>query len=354
MLRIPEGHLHQEGGLRISHDKSRERSTSAKTKPAGKSKKQCTFFKAGTCKFGDSCRDLHGGGGQRSASPKRKPKGRPKGKPAAAAVAISVPAGSTVYILKVHVPTPVPGSVALAASTDYGPSDNCRSWLLDTGCKFDLTTRASVPPYLQNSIMKATVPITLSTANDLVNGDMVVRQQIMEFNEVAEPYILDSTPDVLSIGRRCVEDGYAFHWEPYSLAPTMITADGTVVTLISRDCCPYLDGPEPNYVNPAVAAPQEVGHSVTWDSDFVSGEPSVPAGARSSKRKTANSVSAGSRFNESYGDPSASAGGPIRDRWSDLADEDDEYEGMTAISFTDAGEDCSSCGEHEAGEPGTT
>ncbi len=49
----------------------------------------------------------------------------------------------------------------------------------------------------------------------------------------------------------------------------MITADGKVVTLISRDCCPCLDDHEPNNVNPAVAAPQEVEHSVTWDPDFV-------------------------------------------------------------------------------------
>ena len=153
--------------------------------------------------------------------PKRKPKGKTKGdrKPAAAAVAISVLTESPASILKVHVPKPVPGSVALAAATDWPPSENCRSWLMDTGCKFDLTTRASVPPYLQGSIMKATVPITLSTANDLVSGDLVARQQIAVVNEVVEPYIFDSTPDVLSIGRRCVEDGHAFHWEPYSLAP---------------------------------------------------------------------------------------------------------------------------------------
>ncbi len=146
--------------------------------------------------------------------------------------------------------------------------------------------------------MKAIVPITLSTANDLVNGDMVVRQQVLEFDEVAEPYILDSTPDALSIGRRCAEDGYAFHWEHYSLAPAMITADGKVVTLISRDCCPYLDDHEPNYANPAVAAPQEVGHSVTWDPDFVSPEISASAGSRSPKRNIANSASAGSKSYE--------------------------------------------------------
>ena len=180
--------MYQGAACGFSHDKSQSRERPPSAKPKPKSKKQCTFFKAGTCRFGDNCHDLHGGGGPRSAPPKRKPKGKTKGKPAAAAVAMSAPADSTVSILKVHVPTPVPGSVALAASTDYGTSDNCRSWLLDTGCKFDLTTRASVPPCLQNIVMKATVHITLSTANDLVNGDMVARQHIMEFSEVAEPY----------------------------------------------------------------------------------------------------------------------------------------------------------------------
>ena len=92
---------------------------------------------------------------------------------------------------------------------------------MDTGCKYDLTTRASVPSYLHDSIEKALVPITLSTANGLTDCDLCVRQQILGLTEVVEPYILDSTPDVLSIGRRCVEDGCAFHWEPYSLHPNV-------------------------------------------------------------------------------------------------------------------------------------
>ena len=79
---------------------------------------------------------------------------------------------AAVSILKTFVPKVAPGNVALAASYDYGPTENCRSWLLDTGCKYDLTTRASVPAYLQNSIMKAPMPITLSTANDPVSGDV--------------------------------------------------------------------------------------------------------------------------------------------------------------------------------------
>ena len=40
---------------------------------------------------------------------------------------------------------------------------------------------------------------------------------------------------------------------PFSLHPTVTTAKGTVVKLTSRDCCPYLDDFEPDYL-PAVAA----------------------------------------------------------------------------------------------------
>ena len=134
---------------------------------------------------------------------------------------------------------------------------------------------------------------------------------------------------------------------------TMITADGTVVTLISRDCCPYIDDPEPNYVNPAVVATQEVGNSVTWDPAFVSDEPSEPAGVRSAKSKTVGSVSTGPRTYADYGVLSVSTGGPARNRWSDLADEEEyEYEGMAPTNFTAPGEDCSSVGEHEDEENG--
>ena len=154
--------------------------------------------------------------------------------------------------------------------------------------------------------MKATVPITLSTANDLVNGNLAVRQQIGEFNEVAEPYLLDSTPDVLPIGRRCVEDGYAFHWEPYSLHPTIITAEGKVVTLISRECCQSMDDFEPDYMNPAVAAvTQVVGNSVSWDHEFNEPNDAISAKAGSVTSKGIGAVSAQAGRSDSYEDVDA-------------------------------------------------
>ena len=142
----------------------------------------------GTCKFGKDCRDKHTGGA-RSPSPRKGNDGKGKGKgkkPAVAAVAVS--------ILRDTTPSRGPGSVALAAATTSAPAENRRSWLLDTGCKFDLTTTSSVHLHQRDSIFKAPMPIMLATANDLVNGDRVVEQQIGAFGEVAVPYILDSTP----------------------------------------------------------------------------------------------------------------------------------------------------------------
>ena len=107
----------------------------------------------------------------------------------------------------------------------------------------------------------------------------------------------------------------------------MITADGAVVTLISRDCCPCLDDPEPNYVNPAVAAPQEVGRSGTWDPDFVPPEISVPAGSYFQMCKVVNSAQAGSSPYEGYGVTSATAGCP---------DLDEDYEDMPELHYSES------------------
>ena len=65
---------------------------------------------------------------------------------------------------------------------------------MDTGCKYDLTTMASVPLPLRGNIMDSADPITLHTANGLADCTLCVSQQIVGLHETVEPYILDSTP----------------------------------------------------------------------------------------------------------------------------------------------------------------
>ena len=41
-----------------------------------------------------------------------------------------------------------------------------------------------------------------------------------------EPYVLPTTPDVISIGKRCVELGWSFWWPPYSKRPVLTPPRG--------------------------------------------------------------------------------------------------------------------------------
>ena len=102
------------------------------------------------------------------------------------------------------------------------------------GYKHDLTTRSALPAWQFDMITRANIPIQLSTANDLISSDKIAPQQIGEPGEVAEPYVLDQSPDVLSIGRRCVQKGHSFNWPPYSLKPALAGPSGQIVALVSR------------------------------------------------------------------------------------------------------------------------
>ena len=61
---------------------------------------------------------------------------------------------------------------------DEFPRAAIRSWLMDTGCKHDLTTRDAAPLCQVGVITKARNPVLLSTANDILSSGMVVPQQI--------------------------------------------------------------------------------------------------------------------------------------------------------------------------------
>jgi len=121
------------------------------------------------------------------------------------------------------------------------PADLRRAWLCDTGCPYDLTARSNLPSDALVHIHPADEPVELETANGLVNVDEQVTLQINGITEQIEAYLMEESPDVLSIGSRCELHGYGFHWEPYSKKPYFVDPDGKRVTLVSVDQCPYLE-----------------------------------------------------------------------------------------------------------------
>ena len=53
-------------------------------------------------------------------------------------------------------------------------------------------------------------------------------------------YVLDDIPPVLSMGQRCREMGYGFHWEPYEERPTLLLPDKSIIFLDVDHNVPYI------------------------------------------------------------------------------------------------------------------
>ena len=111
-------------------------------------------------------------------------------------------------------------------------------WLVDTGCGSDLIDKYEVRN-LKRFVTRAAKPITFVTANGRTSANDVARLFVEEFGEQIQPYILDSTPAVVSVGLRCAKLGYSFIW-PASGPPYFILRNGNLVYLEVIGDIPYL------------------------------------------------------------------------------------------------------------------
>ena len=105
--------------------------------------------------------------------------------------------------------------------------------MIDTGCGHDLVGRREVAA-LKAVFKRANIPITFVTASGSTPATEYLQLHIGELDEVIEPYVLASTPAVLSVGKRCHEYGYSFTWVAHK-RPCFISPGGYVLTLLQVD-----------------------------------------------------------------------------------------------------------------------
>ena len=88
-------------------------------------------------------------------------------------------------------------------------------FLADTGSEEDLISRSDHELYFSEiPIESASKHVSLMTANGSAQGDRSVTLSMPMIGQTAECYVLESTPPVCSVGRRCVDEGFEFHWYP--------------------------------------------------------------------------------------------------------------------------------------------
>lgn len=99
--------------------------------------------------------------------------------------------------------------------------------------------------------------------------------------------------DVLSVGRRCVDMGYEFHWPTGSTRPYFVTPDGSHVEIEVGNFIPFLDATS-SPISPAMSAPAQVEHDLHLSAPARdSGSNEVPPNAEA--MPSADSIDASAR-----------------------------------------------------------
>jgi hypothetical protein len=111
-------------------------------------------------------------------------------------------------------------------------------WLADTGSGHDLISYHDLTELDKIDLHEAG-PLELNTANGITVSDRKVPLQIAPLLEEINCRVLDSTAPVLSIGRRCMEEGYCFVWNA-GQAPVLHLPSGKKVNLEVDGYVPYL------------------------------------------------------------------------------------------------------------------
>ena len=120
----------------------------------------------------------------------------------------------------------------LTTTTPAAPvaTSHVRRWLVDSGSGYDLVCATNVE-HVRDKIKKSARPIALWTANGLTPAEKEITLHINRLDMDICPFVLNSTPDVLSLGRHCAQHGFEFHWKAWAAASKWTKPNGEVIAL---------------------------------------------------------------------------------------------------------------------------
>ena len=139
------------------------------------------------------------------------------------------------------------------------------------GAVYDLVSKRETT-LIKRFVSKATFPITFHTANGPTRTENVANIYVRELDENITPYVLASTPSVLTVGYRCMDIGYTFIW-PTNQSPYFIRLDGMIIHLTIENYIPYL------VPNSAHCRPQKPSGTRSFCSPYVNTSTKVQPGA---------------------------------------------------------------------------
>ena len=118
-------------------------------------------------------------------------------------------------------------------------------WIADTGSAYDMVGRG-VSCMMPERVKESKHVLYVQTANGQTRANLQIEALIPEMDVKVTAHVLQDTPALLSIGRRCMHDGITFVW-PAGSDPFFILKSGKKMTLQVDGYVPYLQAGTPQH-----------------------------------------------------------------------------------------------------------
>ncbi|CAE6950280.1 RE2 [Symbiodinium natans] len=125
-----------------------------------------------------------------------------------------------------------------AASAQHCLPSVMRRWMIDSGCAMDLIAEADLTQDEKDMAIEAK-KVRFNTANGNTTSKQEICMDIQGMPETMRIRMLESTPAVLSMGRRCMKMGYSFHWLA-GANPVFVKPDSSLIVLKVIGDIPYM------------------------------------------------------------------------------------------------------------------
>ena len=129
-------------------------------------------------------------------------------------------------------------------------------WIADTGSAQDLVSKDELGSLRSH---RSRNPINIITANGPSTAEVQSDIAVPSLGIDSHPYVLPCTPSVLSVGYRCMEEGFDFVWRSSS-RPYFQSPSGERTYMDVRDYVPYLKSWKEGVALPARRKPQPSGN----------------------------------------------------------------------------------------------
>ena len=131
------------------------------------------------------------------------------------------------------------GGGPIAAVINKAPDGN-RSWILDTGTAYHVIRRDAIIGSPGERYKDMVNPTQVLTANGPIWLDKYVETYLPALRKSIAAVIGNDTPEVLSLGALCKENGCSFEWKPYKNKPRFFDNAGNEVQTFVYSNVPYV------------------------------------------------------------------------------------------------------------------